>query len=78
MFPEPELSFRPRLERFAEGFLRDHLGSLECRVRNDHAKCSGADDRDSDGNDRSDRELRNAVRMLIPLHSEARSVPVRL
>ena len=41
MFTEPELSFRARSERFAEGFLRDHLGSLECRVRNDHAKCSG-------------------------------------
>ena len=33
MFLEPELSFRPRLDRFAEGFLRDHLGSLECRER---------------------------------------------
>jgi len=67
MFPEPELSFRPRLdERFAEGFLRDHLGSLECRVRNDHAKCSGTDDRDSDGNDRSDNELRNAAKHVDP------------
>jgi adenylate cyclase len=32
MFTEPELSFRPRSERFAEGFLRDHLGSLVNRA----------------------------------------------
>jgi hypothetical protein len=28
MFIEPELSLRPRSERFGEGFLRDHPGSL--------------------------------------------------
>jgi hypothetical protein len=66
MFTEPELSLRPRSERFAEDFLRDHLGSLECRVRNDHTKCSGPHERDSDGNDRSDCELRNAATHVDP------------
>jgi hypothetical protein len=66
MFTEPELSLRPRSERFAEGFLRAHLDPLECRVRNDHAKCSGTDERDSNGNDRSDRELRNAATHVDP------------
>ena len=67
MFTEPELSLRNRgSERFAEGFLRAPLGSLECRVRNDHAKCSGTDERDSNGNDRSDREWRNAATHVDP------------
>jgi hypothetical protein len=61
MLTEPKFGLGGRAERPCKSFLRDHLGSLECRVRNDHAKCSGTDERDSDGNDRSDRELRNAA-----------------
>ena len=59
MFIEPELGLRPRSERLAEGFLRDHPGSLECRVRNDDAECTDTDERDSEGNDHSDGELRD-------------------
>jgi hypothetical protein len=73
MFTEPELSLRPRSERFAEGFLRAHLGSLECRVRNDHAKCSSTDERDSNGNDRSDRD----THVDPPFYGEARACPCR-
>jgi hypothetical protein len=61
MFTEPKFGLWNRLCE-----TRDHLGSLECRVRNDDADCSDADDRDSDGNDRSDRELLNAATHVDP------------
>jgi hypothetical protein len=61
MFTEPKFGLWNRLCE-----MRDHLGSLERRVRNDDAKYSGTDERYSDGNDRSDRELRNAATHVDP------------
>jgi hypothetical protein len=61
MFTEPKFGLWNRLCE-----TRDHLGSQECRVRNGDADCGGAEDRDSDGNDRSDRESRNASTHVDP------------
>ena len=54
MFIEPKFGLWNRLCE-----TRDHLGSLECRVRNDDAECTGSDQRDSEGNDHFDGELRD-------------------
>jgi hypothetical protein len=54
MFTEPKFGL---WNRFCE--TRDHLGSLECRVCNDDAECTGTDQRDSEGNDHFDGELRD-------------------
>ena len=61
MFTEPKFGLRNRLCE-----TRDHLGSLERRVRNDDAKCSGTDERDSDGNDHSNGELRDVTAHVRP------------
>jgi hypothetical protein len=62
MFTEPELGLRNRgSEGLGEIFRRDHPGSLDCRGRNYIAGHPDADDRDADGNDHSDGELRDAA-----------------
>jgi hypothetical protein len=54
MFTEPKFGLWNRLCE-----TRDHLGSLECRVRNDDAECTRTDERESEGHDHSDGELRD-------------------
>jgi hypothetical protein len=62
MFAEPELGLGNRgLERLREIVLRDRPGSLDRRVCRGAADCSDADDRDSDCNDHSRGELRDAA-----------------
>jgi hypothetical protein len=79
MFIEPELGLRNRgPEWLCEGFLRDHPGSLDARVRNDAADCADADECDSDCNDHSDREARDpGTHGRSPIFCEARWVCAR-
>ncbi len=67
MFTEPELGLRSRgSEGLCEIFLRDHRGSLDCRVRNYIAGHTDADEGDADSNDHSDGELRDAATHVRP------------
>jgi hypothetical protein len=43
------------LERLDDGFVRDHPGSLDYRIRNDAADCADANESDADC-DRADDE----------------------
>jgi hypothetical protein len=61
MFTEPKFGLWNRLCE-----MRAHLGSLERRVRNEDAKCSGTDERDSDGSDHSNGELRDMTAHVQP------------
>jgi hypothetical protein len=66
MFVQPELGFRNWWsERLREGFLRNRPGSLNRRIRHDVTDCNDGDDRDSEYNDRSDGELRDAASPLV-------------
>ena len=58
LITEPELSLRDRRsEWLCGGFLCDHPGSLDGRVRNDAADCADAAKCDADCNDQSNGEL---------------------
>ena len=58
LITEPELSLRDRRpEWLCGGFLCDHPGSLDGRVRNDAADCTDAAKCDADCNDQSNGEL---------------------
>jgi hypothetical protein len=58
LITEPELSLRNRRsEWLCGGFLCDHPGSLDGRVRNDAADCADAAKCDADCNDQSNGEL---------------------
>ena len=58
LITEPELSLRDRRsEWLCDGFLCDHPGSLDGRVRNDAADCADAAKCDADCNDQSNGEL---------------------
>jgi hypothetical protein len=56
MTAESELgSLNLGLERLDDGFVRDHPGSLDYRIRNDAADCADANESDADC-DRPDDE----------------------
>ena len=58
LITEPELNLRDRRsEWLCGGFLCDHPGSLDGRVRNDAADCADAAKCDADCNDQSNGEL---------------------
>jgi hypothetical protein len=62
MIAEPELGLRSRRsERLCDGFLYDHPRSLDGRVRNGAADYADGDECDSDCNNHSNRELRDAA-----------------
>jgi hypothetical protein len=58
LITEPELRLRDRRsERLCSGFLCDHPGSLDARIRNDAADCADAAECDADCNNQSNGEL---------------------
>lgn len=61
MIAEPELGiWNLGSERLDDGFVRDHPGSLDCRIRNDAADCADANACDAYRYRCSDGELGDA------------------